>query len=94
VLKYIAHRRVEDRRRLNRILDSEGSSDIRNFQEQERLLGGAQARVADLDMEKLSDAMRACCGPHQLVRHLGSLRLPLLTHPPNRIGVLAQRCCG
>jgi hypothetical protein len=66
VLKHIAHRRVEDRLRLNRILDSEGSSDIRNFQEQETLLGGAQARVADLDMEKLSDAMRACCGPHQL----------------------------
>ncbi len=38
VLKHIAHRLIEDRQRLSRILDSHGSHDIRDFQEQIRLL--------------------------------------------------------
>ena len=38
VLKHIAHRLIEDRQRLSRILDSHGSHDIRDFQEQIGLL--------------------------------------------------------
>ncbi|MDP2357620.1 MAG: hypothetical protein Q8M31_16375 [Beijerinckiaceae bacterium] len=50
VLKHIAHRLIEDRQRLSRILDSQGSHDIRDFQEQERLLEHIQASVRALDI--------------------------------------------
>ena len=50
VLKHIAHRLIEDRQRLSRILDSHGSHDIRDFQEQVRLLEHIQASVRALDI--------------------------------------------
>ncbi len=50
VLKHIAHRLIEDRQRLSRILDSLGSHDIRDFEEQVRLLENIQASVRALDI--------------------------------------------
>lgn len=59
VLKHIAHRLIEDRQRLSRILDSYGSHEIRDFQEQERLLEHIQASVRALDI------LEGRMAPHQ-----------------------------
>ncbi len=50
VLKHIARKLIEDRQSLSRILDASGSLDIRDFDEQEKLLEHIQASVRALDV--------------------------------------------
>ncbi len=59
VLKHIAHKLIEDRQRLSQLLDSNGSHEIRDFQEQERLLEHIQASVRALDI------LEGRVSPHQ-----------------------------
>lgn len=50
VLKHIAQKLIEDRKRLSLILDSREPQGIRGFEEQERLLEHIQAGVRALDI--------------------------------------------
>jgi hypothetical protein len=50
VLKQIAQRLIEDRRSLSRILDRSAPHELREFDEQKRLLESIQASVHALDL--------------------------------------------